>query len=182
MMNVISKKLLCTFLSLLMLGCAGGHRLYSGNPRVDKEVAIIIMEGGTRVQWAQEGNQEGGNCTGNEVKVLLSENLLEILPGLYTLGIGFSDNAVMGKGWLWIKLDAKPGHNYVTYPTFRPGTWQANVVDITDYSRSDCPTCSDRKSLENTVQDYFNMNKRDTVEIMRIKLKQGIKCSDLLGK
>jgi hypothetical protein len=143
-------------LSSFCIGCSTvpkGYRLYDGTPRPSDAVAFsLAISGANIIHITDEEN------TSN--RAYFFDDKLELLPGSYTLHIGWSDgyNSVAKEG-VDIKLKAKPGHVYVIYPEF-PGTglWYPRIVDIVsvkDYSKVKCNNCPSPEIIRDMVHNYF---------------------------
>ena len=130
---------------MLLAGCAAsGTRFYEGTPRQANEIAVFILH---RHCYLSQVTENGANPQ----KILQMSFIYELLPGNYTLCVGYQYrgdySSSSSKGCYDLRLDANPGHVYYIYPSFPArNQWKPLAVD---FAKED-----DYAKFENGVMAY----------------------------
>ena len=161
-----------------LFGCAtgtGAHRFYSGPPLPKKEIALVYAFNGCKIRDVRNKIEEETRYL-DFVKDAAS-GMLDLIPGEYVLGITFShSSSSMGNRThvsgdkVRIKLNVKQGDVYIIYPkistqnkkTYQKGNkkwqkiWQANIVNLKDYSSKECELCPSEDKIQRKIKEYLN--------------------------
>jgi len=136
--------------------CAEGRRFYSSDPFPSDKVSLFITQNyKTTIHSIEE--------SGKPIKNFAGLDMGELLPGQYTLCVGYAYigtiKSAHSQGCVKLKLNAQPGYIYYVFPEFPgPNSWKPGIIDI--LHEEDYRGIEGGEQIHKRVKKYFMGERR----------------------